>query len=615
MKHVKGNVLPKNKFQPRMAEVLNYVAESVAETLGPYGHNALIQTTDRVVSTKDGWNVLRNITFDNIVDNSMKSLIEAVAHSVVLRVGDGSTTSTYMANRILQLLNHHELITNTPIRVIEESLVNCVDEMEKAIRQDAVAITDENMAEMIYKVAMVSSNWNKEFSGMIRDIYINTHNPIIKVQNSGTDRTSVEYIQGYDLSGRLMSNQYINNFSESKCELNNPMIMTFNFKLTSKYFIPLLFISSMLGQQGKTLIVMAPDFDKAFIDQLTAQNITHIKNQQGLHNMIPVQFDNKFAIDRDCVEDFALLINTQLISDNDDDMKTFFDDVTTTMTKKAGEDEDPDQIREEKLKFMETAIKFLNQYCGTCEKASINDKGILVNGFDENDFIKAAIEKRKEAVRAEIDAKTKECDALTMLTDDIRMKRIRLGKLQCNMGVIKIGGFGDADLKAKKDSLEDTIRACEAAYRDGVTVGSSIAIARTISTIDTENMDEINRVAVDIFAASALAVFERIIRNKYPSGKIAINGNDANAMDIMNTCINQKIGFNIMTDDFDRDFNIINPVNVDIEVLRGCLKLVITAITSNQFIFKNYEGLDYLNDDRDEFPSVEEFVENRVNKR
>ena len=205
MKPIRGNVITKNNFQPRMADVLDYVANSVANTLGPYGHNTLIQTTDRVISTKDGWNVLRNINFDNTIDNSFKSLIETVAHSVVLHVGDGSTTSTYVANTLLKQLNNN-ISVNTPIRTLENTLIKCADMIEVQLRKNAVQVTEENMGDMIRKVALVSSNWNTELADMITDIYTTTHNPIIKVQNSGTEHTVVDFIKGYDLSGRLMSN-------------------------------------------------------------------------------------------------------------------------------------------------------------------------------------------------------------------------------------------------------------------------------------------------------------------------------------------------------------------------------------------------------------------------
>ena len=602
MKPIKGNVISIDTFRPRMAEVLDYVANSVANTLGPYGHNTLIQSTDRVISTKDGWNVLRNITFNNTIDNSIKSLIETVAHSVVLHVGDGSTTSTLASNILLKSLTE-QVHPNTPIRALEDTLVKCVDDIEVQLRKNAIQVTEENMKEMIHKVAMVSSNWNTEFADMITEIYTTTHNPIIKVQNSGTDRTYVEYVEGYDLSGRLMSDAYINNVSDSKCEVENPLIMVFNFKLTAKYVTPLVYLATMMKLQNEAFVVMAPSFDKAFMDQFLALNSNSIRTTGAVINMIPVMYDNNFAIDRECIDDFTILVNSKVITQDDDNIVELFDEITETMgANKPNDDETPEEYQQRKGDLIVTATKYLKEnYCGSCGKAVINDKGILISDIITNDIQQANIKKRKEAVEAEIATKTKECDALTMITDDIRMKRIRLGKLQCHMGIIKVGGYGDADLKAKKDSLEDTTRACEAAYRDGVTIGSSIGTLIAISDVFSEGEhSDLEGIVYNAFIAAFIGVFNRLAINKYPDVDFK------SVVDVVNTCITTRLGYNLLEDSADADFTVINPVNVDVEVLRASLKLVIICLTSDQFIYKRYDNMDIMEDDMTAGKTIDE---------
>ena len=599
MKPIRGNVISNDTFQPRVADVLGYVADSVANTLGPYGHNTLIQSTDRVVSTKDGWNVLKNITFDNTIDNSIKSLIETVAHSVVLHVGDGSTTSTYASHKLLQNLLNDPDINDYPIRTLEDTLVKCVDAIEIQLRKNAVQITDENMAEMIHKVALVSSNWNKELADMIAEIYTKTHNPIIKVQNSGTERTYVEYVEGYDLSGKIMSNMYINNVSDAKCELDNPKILMFNFQLTAKYVTPLVYLAAMMKLHNETFVIMAPGYDKAFIDQFNALNNNSIRTSGTVINMVPVMYDNKFAIDRDCVSDFTILLNAKTVTQDDDDIKDMLDDITDTMSANApAEGETVEEYQARKAGMIKTAVAYmLENYCGSCGKAVINDKGILVSNIEFNEFQNKLIQTRKDAVEAEIVAKTKEFDALTMITDDIRMKRIRLGKLQCHMGIIKVGGFGDADLKAKKDALEDTTRACEAAYRDGITIGSSLATLCAIEDVsndlaelyrDQGGLDGLEAIIMNAFCDTFISVFARLVRNKYA------NVSDTAIINIVKTATEQRIGYNLLSDSFDHNFDVINPVNVDVEVIRATLKLIIICMTSDQFVFKRYDNMDIL---------------------
>ena len=191
---INGNVIDKEAYRKRVTNIVNYISNCVSRTLGPCGHTALIQTSDSVAATKDGWNVTRAISFDNIVDNSIKSMIESCGQSVVLKVGDGSTTvikaTSVLNKQLMDLESNH----NYTIRQIEDTLKECIDEIIVELRKGAVPITDENMYEAIYNVAMVSTNWNEEISKMIADIYVKTKNPIIKILESGTTQTKAEII-------------------------------------------------------------------------------------------------------------------------------------------------------------------------------------------------------------------------------------------------------------------------------------------------------------------------------------------------------------------------------------------------------------------------------------
>ena len=69
-----GNVLGSERTDNLITSVVDYVAQSVQETFGPYGHNVLIEGVGSVTSTKDGWTVLQNITFKDTTMNAIKSI-------------------------------------------------------------------------------------------------------------------------------------------------------------------------------------------------------------------------------------------------------------------------------------------------------------------------------------------------------------------------------------------------------------------------------------------------------------------------------------------------------------------------------------------------------------
>lgn len=612
MKPVKGNVMNKEAYRKRVTDIVDYVAECVTKTLGPCGHTALIQQSDSVISTKDGWNVTKSIRFDNIVDNSIKSLIESCGQAVVLRVGDGTTTvikATSVLNKKLMQIESEESFT---IREIESELKTCVDEIITELRRNAIPIDEGNIFDDIYNIAMVSTNWNRELSGKIADIYEKTHNPIIKVLESGTTETTVDIINGYDLNGKLqLPNFYLTDTEKQVCELKNPTILMFNHKVMDKYFMPLNLIAGILDKQGEKLVVLAPDFDATFLQKLKNFNSVAASRGQAYVNMVCATYVSNFNIDKECVDDFAALCGCSIITRDDDDLNELFEDITMSMTTKPmsteglkGQQLKDAQFQNKELEDLKTQVLSflpvkLEELGGSCEKITITGKGITIDGLTNKN--EKLVNDRLETLKSEIDGKVKECDALTMLTDDIRQKRIRLGKLQCVMGVIKVGGYGKTNLKAVKDALDDATRACEAAYRDGYTQGSGLAVCRAVKNLKNANNGTLKTLILDAIEDSFFSVFKQLLSNKYKDEvnddtEIGVYRKDGwehiPVKDVYAECIKNGYSYDIITEEYDTDLTrIVNPVNVDIEVLQGCLRLVVNCFSSDQFVFTNWDLL------------------------
>ena len=582
-----GNVLSDDVVTTTFGDVISYVAESVGRTFGPYGHNALIQTMDNVFSTKDGWTVLQNIAFKDPLCNAIKSTIANVAQSTVLLVGDGSTTSTLAANYMNQ--NISDIKNKYTIRQLEDSLTSCINAVISKLREKAIAIDDSNLYEAIYKIAMVSTNWNDELSKLIADIYVTTKNPIIKIDKSGTDQTYVEYIEGFDLAGSLMSTDfYINNRDNGTCTVYNPYIIIFNHNVQEKHFLSLSCLAEICRTANRALVVIAPGFEVGFTTKHNATNMANLNQRKPVVNLVPIKVSNFYTVDRECIDDFAVLTNCKIVTAIDEDFKGFLDDIATVMTKTCKSD-DPDEqaaLIEEKRAMVAMTIGYINEVFGTCDELIADEKSVLIKGLGQaNEDI---VQERKELIQYEIDKKTREYDALTMLSDDIRMKRIRLGKLQCNMGVIKVGGYGAANIKAKTDALDDATRACESAYRDGYTIGGCMAILNAVREIERNMPEDTSEVDKDVYAVirwSFVSVFDKLFANKYGENKC-----DWNAItSIIDKCTEENVGYNIITEEFDYAQNVINPVDVDIETLKACMRLVLISVTSDQFIFKHYD--------------------------
>lgn len=615
LKQSELNKLDKESLNKRMLEISTDVANALLPTYGPYGACTLVQSVDSVYSTKDGWTVLQNLTYGyNGVNNALKKLIQDCAQSVLLKVGDGTTTVTLLAHQVYKRVYESILSKSTPYNTkeLEVTLKCVVDDICNKMMTSSNVITDDNLEKTIHSIASCSTNWDEEMAGYIVDIYKNTKNPIIKFENSGTENSYVKYTTGYDIKGELMlANQYLTDRNSGECKIEKPAVIMFDYALKREVLNIIVFIADMYAKtENRTLVVLAPDFQPDFINGLMSVNMSRVRAHQPYVSCVPFKYYVHGKTEKDCAEDLCILLGTDMISQGNTDMAEMFADVEHAVVMKnnamkdssISEEERQAYVNEERNMIM-AAYEYLSTISGTCESIIATEKYFLATGLTNvNEKI---INERKEKLIHEIDLETKEAAALSMITNGVRFKRIRLGKLQCNMGTIYVGGFGDANLKSKRDALDDATKACESAYRDGVIVGGGVAALSAIlklrhevlsdeelkSTRNTKLYDLLMR----IIEESYISVVSSMYQNKF--------GNSDPSIDIKETIIaaaKSDIGYNVITEEFDE--SLITPVSGEIEILKGCLSLVSVMACSNQLVFHDINSIE----DADRVRAIEE---------
>ena len=87
----------------RLAQGVDQLANAVTSTLGPSGRNVIIeQDMGNPVSTKDGVTVAKSITLKGKVENLGAQIVKQAAIKTADYAGDGTTTSTLLAQEILK---------------------------------------------------------------------------------------------------------------------------------------------------------------------------------------------------------------------------------------------------------------------------------------------------------------------------------------------------------------------------------------------------------------------------------------------------------------------------------------------------------------------------------
>jgi chaperonin GroEL len=111
------------------------LANAVKVTLGPNGRNVIINRNGIPHSTKDGVTVAKYIELDDVFENMGAQLIKDIAQKTCDDAGDGTTTSTILAQAIID--NGLKAVANgaNPLDVkrgIDLAVKYVVEEIKKA---------------------------------------------------------------------------------------------------------------------------------------------------------------------------------------------------------------------------------------------------------------------------------------------------------------------------------------------------------------------------------------------------------------------------------------------------------------------------------------------------
>jgi chaperonin GroEL len=128
----------------------------------------------------------------------------------------------------------------------------------------------------------------------------------------------------------------------------------------------------------------------------------------------------------------------------------------------------------------------------------------------------AAIAGRIEQIRREIDKTTSDYDKEKL--------QERLAKLSGGVAVVRVGAATEAEMKARKDALDDAISATKAAVAEGIVPGGGLALLRCAAAVDDEasKADGDERTGVQILRRALEAPARQIAENSSVDGGVVV---------------------------------------------------------------------------------------------
>ncbi len=422
----------------RMLAGVDQLARAVGVTLGPRGRNVVLEngsTTPHI--TKDGDTVARTFELEDRFENMGAQMVKEVASRTNSEVGDGTSTATVLAQAIA-----HEgvkLVAGgaNPMDV-KRGIDRAAAATVAALRGAARAVTDQGD---ITHIGTVSANGEAEIGRQIADAMDRVGpDGVITVQENPGLATITEVVEGLRFDNGYLSPHFVTDPERSTVSFEDVYILLHDGKLSSLQ--PLVPILETVNQSGRPLLIVADDVEGEALSALVVNAV------RGGLKVAAVKAPGFGDRRKAMLEDIAAVTGGRVIS------------------------------RDLGMTLEATGLEML----GRAARVEITrDSTTLVGGAGDTDRIEARIGQ----LRHEVDASTtgRERDAL----------HERLAKLAGGVAILRVGGNSEAELRERRDRVEDALYATRAAVEEGITVGGGVALVRAGRVLDDltgENADE-----------------------------------------------------------------------------------------------------------------------------
>jgi chaperonin GroEL len=450
-----------NESRTRLVDGINILADAVTCTLGPNGRNVIYTDNQSVLSTKDGVTVAKHINHleDPIAELGVQ-LVKQAAIKTSDRAGDGTTTSTLLAQEmILAGLKHLSNGANAVEikRGMDLATTQVIDCLKNQISQD---ISDESQLE---QVATISANNDPEVGKLISTAMSKVgREGVVYIEESKSGETYLETVEGMQFDRGYKSHYFVTDNNTMTSTLNDVLILIADRKFTQvKELLPVL---EAVSSQGKSLLIIAEDIEGEALATLIVNKV------RGILKVIAVKAPDFGDRRKLILEDIATLTGGQVFS-SDKGMKL---------------------------------DKFDWKWFGEARVVTITkDQTTIVDGKGEETAITARIEE----LQAQIE-KTQSLYEQEKLQE-------RLAKFIGGVAVIYVGGNTEAEMKEKKDRVDDALNATKAAIEEGIVPGGGIALlnARSAITQTKEEKDSDLHIGKNIIYKALGSPFTKILTN------------------------------------------------------------------------------------------------------
>lgn len=462
-------VLFRSEAREKILRGAAQLADAVRVTLGPRSKSVLIETKwGPPIVCNDGVTIAREFDLKDPEENLGARMLRQAAEKTGEMVGDGTSTSTILAQAMLadgvrnvvagaSAIDIKRGLDRAAKRAIEELKAFSKPVQTRREREQVAAISAHNDAGIGELIGAAMEKVGDD--------------GVITVEEAKTTETVLDVVEGMQFDRGYLSPYFATDTEKMEAVLEDALVMIVDRKIGS--LNDLVKLLEAVAKSGVPLLIIAEEVEG---DALATLIVNHIRGTlKSCAVKAPGFGDRRKAM----LEDIAVLTGGQLISE---------------------------QLG---IKLENVVIDQLGRARRiVCDKENTT----IVGGKGERKTIEARIEQ----IRREIENTTSDYDREKL--------QERLAKLTGGVAVIKVGAPTETEMKSRKEALDDAISATKAAVAEGIVPGGGLALLRCRTALEEEEqlVDGDERTGVQILKRALEIPVRQIAENSAVDGGVVV---------------------------------------------------------------------------------------------
>lgn len=463
------HVLFHSEAREKVLKGATALVDAVRVTLGPKSKCVLIESRwGKPIVCNDGVTIAKQMELADPEENLGAQMIRQAAERTGDLVGDGTSTATILAHSIYAdgLRNIAAGASAIDLkRGLERGLCVAIESIRSSSRP-VVSRKEKS------QIATISGHNNPALGELVAEALEKVGaEGVISVQEAQGIETQLEVVEGAQFDRGYLSPYFITDPVKSQVVLEEPLILLYDKKVSNcQHLVPLL---EQLVQLHSSFLIIAEDVESEALATLVVNKLRGVLACAAVKS--PGYGDNRKAM----MQDLAVLTGGRFIA--------------------------------EELGVKLDTVKLTD--FGKAQRVIIDkDATTIVGGTGTTE----AIESRCNEIRQQIEKSTSQYDKEKL--------QERLAKLSGGVAVIRVGAPSEAEMKSRREALDDALSATKAAIREGIVPGCGLTLLRAIDAVEAEEQkhDGDQRTGLRTLKRALEAPTRQIAENSAADGGVVV---------------------------------------------------------------------------------------------